>query len=45
MQKDLFHVTYDPKEVTPEEMLEAVRKKDLHGEIVPGASPAGPAVP
>jgi hypothetical protein len=43
LKKDLFHVTYDPKKVTPEEMLEAVRKQDLHGEIVAGTSPAGPA--
>ena len=35
LEADLFHVTYDPAEVTPEVMLDTIRKQGLVGELVP----------
>jgi hypothetical protein len=35
LDSDLFHITYDPAQVTPEVMLEEVRKQGLKGEQVP----------
>jgi hypothetical protein len=33
LQKDLFLISYDPKKLTPEVMLETVRKQGFDGEI------------
>jgi hypothetical protein len=38
LKKDQFRITYDPERVTPERMLEAVRKQGFRGEIVKDAS-------
>jgi hypothetical protein len=35
LESDLFHITYDPAQVTPEVMLETVRTQGLEGELVP----------
>jgi hypothetical protein len=37
-ESDIFHITYDPAQVTPEVMLETVRGQGLEGEIVPAGS-------
>jgi hypothetical protein len=33
--KDRFHITYDPKKLTLEEILETIRKHGFEGEVVP----------
>jgi hypothetical protein len=33
--EDRFRITYDPAKLTPEQMLETVRKQGLEGSIVP----------
>jgi hypothetical protein len=38
LDRDVFDITYDKAQVTPEVMLETVRKQGLEGEIVPGDS-------
>ncbi|MCI0460993.1 MAG: hypothetical protein L0Z62_28940 [Gemmataceae bacterium] len=43
-QGDLLYITYDPKKVTPEEMLETVQKQGFQGQIVPG-NPNEPDAP
>jgi hypothetical protein len=35
LESDLFHITYDPAQVTPKMMLEEVQKQGLEGELVP----------
>lgn len=42
LKKDLLHVTYNPEQVTTEQMLKAIAKLDYQGAIVPhkGAPPA-----
>jgi hypothetical protein len=34
--KDLLHIRYDPSKVTPQQMLEEVRKQGFEGTIVAG---------
>jgi hypothetical protein len=34
LENDVFQITYDPAQVTPEVMLEEVRKQGLEGELV-----------
>jgi thiol:disulfide interchange protein len=34
LKRDLFHVAFDPEQVTPERLLEAVRTKGFRGEVV-----------
>ena len=38
MKKDQFRITYDPERVTPERMLETVRKQGFAGQVVNDAS-------
>jgi hypothetical protein len=33
--KDRFHIAYDPKKLTPEEILETIRKQGFEAEVVP----------
>jgi hypothetical protein len=35
LEKDLFHISYDPAKLTPEQMLDAIRKQGFEGKIVP----------
>jgi hypothetical protein len=37
VEKDLFFITYDPKKVTPAQLLEVVGKQGFEGTIRPGA--------
>jgi hypothetical protein len=41
LENDLFHIIYDPAQVTPEVMLETVREEGLEGEIVLSGSWGG----
>jgi hypothetical protein len=34
-QKNLISITYDPNQLTPEAMLETIRKEGFQGKIVP----------
>lgn len=36
LEKDLLHISYDPKKVTPEGMVETVRKEGFEANVVPG---------
>jgi hypothetical protein len=37
-QKDRFDIRYDPKKLTPEQMLKTVSQQGLEGELVPDGS-------
>ena len=37
MKKDLFRITYDAERVTPDQMLETVRKQGFRGKITSDA--------
>jgi hypothetical protein len=39
LQKDVFRMEYDAKKLTPEKILEAVRKEGFEGEFLPDGSP------
>jgi hypothetical protein len=41
LKKDQFRIEYNPERVTPEQMLETVRKQGFRGEVVKDAA-AGP---
>ncbi len=38
LKKDQFRITYDPERVTPQRMLEAVRKQGFQGQVVKDAA-------
>jgi hypothetical protein len=42
LEQDRLDVTYDTKRLTPEQLLEVVRKQGFQGTIRPGAPPDTP---
>jgi hypothetical protein len=40
LTKDLFHIIYDSEKLTPNDMLETVKKQGLEGVIITGAARA-----
>jgi thiol:disulfide interchange protein len=45
LKKDLFHIAYDPKRVTPQRILEAIASKGFRSEVVIEGFAAPPAEP
>jgi hypothetical protein len=40
LEKDLFHIVYEPKKLTPRRIVEVVAEQGFEGTVLP-AAPAG----